>query len=99
MHFKNGREAKDGDSVVGKSSYGGGVNAGRIVDLESNPEQTTCNCTVARQLGADLTCQTVGDYYHIEDAFEAMENAQAAANTAALAPAPVAMPPESGLTP
>lgn len=68
MHYKNGREAKESDPVIGKSY--GRVIAGKIHNLM--PGQVSCNCTVAEvTMGgvSQMTCQTVGDFYHAEDAY------------------------------
>jgi hypothetical protein len=70
MHYKNGREAKDGDQVIGKG-WTGDVITGRIIDL--NPGATSCNCTVVSVLGEPIRCQTVGELYHAADALRAVE--------------------------
>jgi len=73
MHFKNGREAKQGDHVVTRS-YTGNIVGGVIFDL--NPSGSTCNVTVSvlKPGGTyELTCQDVNQMYHVEDAFNAQE--------------------------
>ena len=73
MHFKNGREAKQGDHVVTRS-YAGNIVGGVIFDL--NPQATMCNVTVSvlKPGGTyELTCQDVSQMYHAEDAFGAQE--------------------------
>jgi len=72
MHYKNGREAKTGDSVITKN-YSGNLTAGVIYDLVPGG---TCNCSVAVLVPGgtqQLTCQNVGNMYHVEDAFAAIE--------------------------
>lgn len=71
MHYKNGREAKSGDPVVGKNynSFFAGV-------LHSlNAGCTTCNAQVAIPVigGSTNWCVTVGELYHAEDAFKAVD--------------------------
>jgi hypothetical protein len=69
MHYKNGREAKSGDPVIGKLYYGEVV-SGNLIDLQ--PSSTSCNSTLLRAIGP-LSCVTVGEFYHAEDAFNAIE--------------------------
>ena len=79
MHYKNGREAKEGDPVI-CSSYSGSVTVGKIHSLVAGSE--SCNCTVAEPVMGgvnQLTCRTVGELYHAEDALSAIKN-QAIAN-------------------
>ena len=50
MHYKNGREAKIGDQVIGLTYNKPGVQVGRVVDIRtsSNPEEVkVCNVTLA----------------------------------------------------
>jgi hypothetical protein len=73
MHFKNKREARNGDPVICRG-YNGQITVGKIHSLA--PGQDTCNCTVAEVVMGgvnQLTCQTVGHLYHAEDAFTAIE--------------------------
>lgn len=72
MHYKNGREAKEGDSVI-CTGYNGQVTVGKIHSLVAGSE--SCNCTVAEVVigGVNqLTCRTVGEMYHAEDALAAI---------------------------
>jgi len=98
MHYKNGREAKTGDPVVGPN-YNGAI-AGTIHSL--NPGTTTCNAQVAVPMMGGVThaCISVGDFYHADDAYCAVDK-----NTQALkeagsplvteGPTEVAPPPHS----
>lgn len=89
MHFKNKRPAQNGDPVIAKN-YQGKVVVGSIFNL--NPGSQTCNCDVAVIIPGGtqvLTCQTVGQLYHAEDALAAVE----AANQAPAAEAPVCESP------
>lgn len=72
MHYKNGREAKNGDPVIGLG-YNGEPIAGSIHGITPGSDQ--CNCTVAvAVMGGvnQLTCQTVGNYFHAGDALAAL---------------------------
>lgn len=84
MHFKNGREAKDGDQAVWKNQYTGQIETGRLTDL--NAKATSCNVALARPLGAPIQCITVGECYHADDAFAAIEANQPAPAVAEAAP-------------
>lgn len=81
MHFKNGREAHEGDPVVLKG-YNGAVYVGVLVD--TNPGSDTCNATVARAVGPPMTCVTVSQMWHAEDA---LANSEATLQPPAAAPA------------
>ena len=72
MHFKNGREAHEGDPVV-FVDYTKKVNVGRIHSLVAGSD--TCNCQVANIVpGAVLNyCTNLKDLYHAEDAHSAVE--------------------------
>ena len=71
-HYKNGREAINGEPVIGKL-YGQLI-TGVIYGI--NPSTETCNCTVAQIVpGGVMTvgCVNVKDLYHVEDALAAIE--------------------------
>jgi hypothetical protein len=63
MHYKNGREAKIGDRIVGVDSMGHPV-AGVLVDASSG--STTCNGNVV-PFNSPTWCVTLSDCLHIED--------------------------------
>jgi hypothetical protein len=71
MHYKNGREAKEGDPVIAKVYNG--FRAGTISQL--NPNATTCNGTLTRAIVGGVQSESVnlGELYHAEDAFAAIE--------------------------
>lgn len=87
MHYKNGREAKLGDSVIYRTYQGGKTvpTAGVIHSL--NPGASSCNgvITCVAFGGVSSTSVNVGEGYHAEDAFNALDGAIAVA-----APAPTA---------
>ena len=68
MHYKNGREAKAGDKVVGISN--GNVTTGILHSLQ--PGATTCNGRLAATTQGDAYV-TIGDCLHVDDAKEAFE--------------------------
>ena len=88
MHYKNQRPAAEGDHVITKS-YNGNIVAGVAYDLRDNG--SSCNCTVAVLTPGgkvDLTCQDIRQMYHVEDAFEVLEEIQATPEVLEPAPAP-----------
>jgi hypothetical protein len=70
MHYKNGREAKVGDPVIGTAYNTKGVIVGRMVSI--TPGSASCNCTVA--FVGDAVKPVKEDYsqcdnfFHAEDA-------------------------------
>ena len=81
MHYKNGREAKEGDSIVVNVYVGGTkrVAAGTLHSVISDPACTTCNGLIAVPIvgGVQSMTVTIGDCYHAEDAFKAIDVPQA----------------------
>jgi hypothetical protein len=67
MHYKNGREAREGDFVIHRD--GEKVIAGRIHSLQ--PKAQTCNGLIAMTVQGSVSQQyvTVGDCLHAEDAW------------------------------
>lgn len=70
MHYKNGREAKDQDPVIGYDEYRKTYFAGVIHSLSAG--STSCNCQVAvPTLGGCMNrCETVGKLVHAEDGWK-----------------------------
>lgn len=66
MHYKNGREAKVGDPVIGKD-YQGLPFSGIVA--KTNPGSTTCNLVVVPipVLGVQ-SAVTAGECVHVDDA-------------------------------
>ena len=67
MHYRNGREAKEGDPVIGQ--HGTKVFAGTVIDIQGEAE--TCNATLLRGAGPPVCCINLKDFYHAEDAYKA----------------------------
>jgi hypothetical protein len=63
MHYKNGREAKVGDKVVGKDSLGSPV-AGVLVSAHA--QSTTCNGQIV-PFNSPTWGVTLGDCLHVDD--------------------------------
>ena len=72
MHYKNGKEAHEGDSVLGETFKGSGdILAGKLYNLQ--PGSETCNAHLASPImgGTGVTCVTVNELYLAADAFKA----------------------------
>ncbi len=63
MHYKNGREAKDGDKVLLMPAYGAPV-AGILYD--ATPGNDTCNGRIAPTSPTD-PCPNLKEVLHIDD--------------------------------
>lgn len=72
MHYKNGREAKEGDVVILIDEYQKKVKVGKIWSLTPGD---SCNCQVAQVILGGVTheCHTLGKMYHAEDALLAID--------------------------
>ena len=72
MHYKNGREAKEGDSAI-LVEYSKKVKVGQVHSI--TPGSISCNCQLAVILPGSVShiCATLGDMYHAEDALLAIE--------------------------
>jgi hypothetical protein len=71
MHYKNGREAKLGDMVIGQDATGNPI-AGILV--KANAQSTTCNGYVvpaSTVYSAQLV--TLGQTMHADDALKAID--------------------------
>lgn len=78
MHYKNGREAKVGDKVVGVDNFGTPV-AGILVSANGN--STTCNGNIV-PFSAPTWCVTIGDLLHVDDFPKKAEPTPAAEDSA-----------------
>lgn len=74
MHYKNGREAKEGDQVIGKFGWPEKARVGTIHSL--NAGAVSCNGTVGSIIpgGIIQSSATVGELYHAEDALALCES-------------------------
>lgn len=64
MHYKNGREAKNGDKVVLISEYGGTPVAGILYDAVAGND--TCNGRIAVTTQSD-PCPNLKEVLHADD--------------------------------
>jgi hypothetical protein len=69
MHYRNGREAKNGDKIVSLAGYGSGpVNINAIGILyDAVPGIDTCNGNIAPTLGGQVVGACLCDCLHIDD--------------------------------
>ena len=69
MHYRNGREAKNGDKVVQLGSYGDGpvkiVSVGILHD--STPGQDYCNGSIASTISSGDHGACLCDCLHVDD--------------------------------
>ena len=79
MHYKNGREAKIGDTVTYRSIWGT-VKSALLVDFV--PSATACNGQAVPLGGGAVEYVTLGTAYHIEDAWAAVDASTTEATSA-----------------
>lgn len=65
MHYKNGREAKVGDKVVGKEGYNGNPFSGIVG--HTNSQSDTCNLTIYPLRPNEQINATAKECLHIDD--------------------------------
>lgn len=69
MHYRNGREAKNGDKVVSLTGYGSGpvnINAVGIL-YDANPGNDYCNGSIASTIGGPVVGACLCDCLHMDD--------------------------------
>jgi len=70
MHYRNGREAKNGDIVVSLAGYGG-HNSNPIntigVLFDATPGNDYCNGSIAPLIGGPVCMACMCDCLHIDD--------------------------------
>lgn len=98
-HYKNAREAKYGDLVVGRPYGGPLVQVGNLIDIQ--PGSGTCNAVLVRAIGCDMTCVTVSDFYHAEDAYALISASLVPFTVSTTQPpsSPIQIQPSSALDP
>lgn len=69
MHYKNGREAKNGDKVVLLPSWGAPVVG---ILYEATPGNDTCNGKIARITPNDM-CPNLKEVLHLDDVLAALK--------------------------
>jgi len=69
MHYRNGREAKNGDKIVSLAGYGMGavsINAIGIL-YDAVPGSDYCNGNIAPVIGGTVTTACLCDCLHVDD--------------------------------
>lgn len=69
MHYRNGREAKNGDKVISLAGYGSGpvnINAVGIL-YDAVPGNDFCNGSIAPMLGGMAIAACLCDCLHYDD--------------------------------
>lgn len=72
MHYKNGREAKNGDKVVYIPAYGSPV-VGILYD--ATPGNDACNGMIA-PTGTAAVCPNLAECLHLDDVKEALKQVE-----------------------
>ncbi len=69
MHYRNGREAKNGDKIVSLAGYGTGpVNIDAIGILyDAQPGNDYCNGGIASIIGGPVKSACLVDCLHVDD--------------------------------
>ena len=66
MHYRNGREAQNGDRVV-QLSYEGGKVVGVGILFDAKPGNDYCNGSIAPTIGGAVLGARMVDYLHADD--------------------------------
>lgn len=69
MHYRNGREAKNGDKIISLAGYGTGpvtINAIGIL-YDAKPGNDHCNGSIAPTTGGVVTAACLCDCLHVDD--------------------------------
>ena len=62
MHYRNGREAKNGDKIVSLAGYGTGP-----VNINATPGNDYCNGSIASIIGGPVVSACLCDCLHMDD--------------------------------
>jgi hypothetical protein len=75
MHYRNGREAKNGDKVVSLAGYGANpINAIGIL-YDAIPGNDFCNGNIASIVGGPVVGACMCDCLHLDDVVELFKGA------------------------
>ena len=69
MHYRNGREAKNGDKIISLAGYGSGpvnINAVGIL-FDAKPGNDYCNGYIAPTIGGPVVSARMCDCLHVDD--------------------------------
>lgn len=73
MHYRNGREAKNGDKIIQIGGYGSGAQVNAIgVLYDANPGSSHCNGSIAPIQGPQTTA-CLCDCLHVDDLAEILK--------------------------
>ena len=78
MHYRNGREAKNGDKVVSLAGYGSGpvtINAVGVL-YDATPGNDYCNGSIASTIGGPVVGACLCDCLHADDLAELLKQAK-----------------------
>jgi len=73
MHYKNGREAKNGDKVVYMPSYGTPLVVGILYDATAGND--ACNGSLALITPGGNPCPNLAECLHVDDVMKAIKEA------------------------
>ena len=74
MHYRNGREAKNGDKVIQIGGYGTGVEISAIGILyDAVPGNDHCNGKIASTIGGPVVGACMCDCLHVDDVAELLK--------------------------
>lgn len=91
MHYKNGREAKNGDKVVMFPQYGGATPVVGIL-YDAVPGNDTCNGKIAITTPSD-PCPNLSECLHVSDVITAAVKIPVVNQPDALGAVPAPVPP------
>lgn len=77
MHYRNGREAKNGDKVISLARYVSGpvsINAVGIL-YDAKPGNDYCNGSIASTIGGPVVGACLCDCLHVDDLAELLAKA------------------------
>jgi hypothetical protein len=77
VHYRNGREAKNGDEVISLAGYGSGpvsINAVGIL-FDAKPGNDYCNGGIASTIGGPVVGACLCDCIHADDLAELLTKA------------------------
>ena len=77
MHYRNGREAHNGDKIISLAAYGSGpVNINAIgILFDAKPGSDYCNGRIAPVLGGPLVGACLCDCLHADDLADLLKQA------------------------
>ncbi len=74
MHYRNGREAKNGDKIVSLAGYGSNVINGIGILFDAVPGNDYCNGNIASMIGGPVVGACLCDCIHLDDLAELLKS-------------------------